>query len=404
MTGINPKTISDMPCKIYSHSSKLLIKIPPFHTYPVSCSLFITKNHPFKISTKRSKTARFQFRCLSTNPASQYHSPLNPSVIKALILLVFSLILLFLRLISNLLLPDFSQRWHELIAFSAQAEAKLISQHYPQHLLQAVVAYEDRRFFSHFGVDPIGVARAVVSLSTRGGGSTITQQLVRNTFLKNERTLLRKVVEILLALALERRISKLRILSSYLFKIYWGHGVNGIESASLFYFGKQPSLLSLGECAMLSGIIPSPELRSPFRDASRGKRFQARVLRRMVEIGFLDVATALIVVKQSLCLNSPGLDHGDGSGIYMKWKGNANITVSEIWDWEIEDKIWEVKEDMQRWIINFLRGKEGLAMYSHSNDKAASFDNRVLVATRKEDNNVPQSYHQQGQEVHLVSS
>ncbi|KAM4101021.1 hypothetical protein ACJW30_05G112200 [Castanea mollissima] len=154
----------------------------------------------------------------------------------------------------------------------------------------------------HHGVDPVGIARAVLSFSARGGGSTITQQLVKNTFLKTERTLSRKVVEMVLALALERIMSKRRILSCYLNKIYWGHGIYGIKSASIFYFGKHPSLLSLGESAMLAGIIPAPELRSPLRDPSRGKSFQARVLRRMVEVGFLDIETALLVVKQGLRL------------------------------------------------------------------------------------------------------
>ncbi|CAL5419346.1 unnamed protein product [Camellia sinensis] len=116
------------------------------------------------------------------------------------------------------LLPDFPRRWHKLIAFSEDAESKFISHYYPSHLWQALVAYEDRRFFQHFGIDPVGIARAVFSFSARGGGSTITQQLVKNTFMKNERTFLRKIVEIVLALALERTLSKLKILGSYLSK------------------------------------------------------------------------------------------------------------------------------------------------------------------------------------------
>ncbi|XP_059281286.1 uncharacterized protein LOC132034981 [Lycium ferocissimum] len=95
-------------------------------------------------------------------------------------------------------------------------------------------------------------------------------------------------------------------------QIYWGHGIYGIQSASKFYFGKLISLLSLGECAMLAAMIPAPELRSPFRDSSRGKIFQARVLKRMVEFGFLDVEVAGIAVKQPLVFNSGSSAHSDG--------------------------------------------------------------------------------------------
>lgn len=103
-----------------------------------------------------------------------------PTFTKHLILLTFSFTILSLRLCSRLLLPGFSHRWKDLIAFSSQAEAQLIRGHNPcpKYLLQAVVAYEDRRFFNHFGVDPIGEACAVLSFSALGGGSTITQQVI----------------------------------------------------------------------------------------------------------------------------------------------------------------------------------------------------------------------------------
>ncbi|XP_050290677.1 uncharacterized protein LOC126728951 isoform X3 [Quercus robur] len=279
---------------------------------------------------------------------------------ETLVVLTFSTLLFCLRLFSNALLPDFPRRWRNLIAFSAEAELRASS--YPWHLWQAIVAYEDRRFFMHHGVDPVGIARAVLSFSSRGGGSTITQQLVKNTFLKNERTLSRKVFEMVLALALERTMSKRRILSCYMNKIYWGHGIYGIKSASIFYFGKHPSLLSLGESAMLAGIIPAPELRSPLRDPSRGKSFQARVLRRMVEVGFLDIETALLVVKQGLHLHvfvseyADGLLHlsplpKDGLGVSDKLKQGTDSAFKVVWDWEKESVTWEAWEDMERWSI-----------------------------------------------------
>ncbi|CAM6120596.1 unnamed protein product [Calypogeia fissa] len=193
----------------------------------------------------------------------------------------------------------------------------------PSWLWQAVVAAEDRRFFKHQGVDPRGLSRAVLSLATRGGGSTVTQQLIKNVFLTNERKWTRKFLEIILALVLEKQMSKWDILHCYLKKIYWGHGVYGIEGASALYFGKHPSLLTLGECAMLVGIIPAPELLTPYRDPSRGKKPQGRVLRRMVESGFLDTASAVEALREPLKLASESIE-----GISGSWK--APYFVSEV--------------------------------------------------------------------------
>ncbi|KAK6114829.1 hypothetical protein DH2020_007098 [Rehmannia glutinosa] len=273
---------------------------------------------------------------LNNNYPSHCQHTFKATFSQSLFLSTFSLILLILRLTSGILLPDFSHRWSQLIYFSTQAEAELIKA--PKFLFQAVVAYEDRRFFRHFGVDTIGVARAVLSLSDRGGGSTITQQLVKNTFLKNERTLLRKFVEMVLAVALERRISKRRILSAYLCKV------------------KHNSLL--------------------------GKTFQARVLKRMVVRHFLDIGTALSAMRKPLPLKSDGLDDAKACcfNVLLR-KGNwmfipSNIllriglkmprrlesgtfsTMKDIWDWERESKICEVIEEMETWAMSFRKTKE----------------------------------------------
>ncbi|XP_019260847.1 PREDICTED: uncharacterized protein LOC109238821 isoform X1 [Nicotiana attenuata] len=322
--------------------------------------------HFFPKISLHNHNSHFQL-CFSqrSHAAHDFFDNTHSFVTKVVILLTFSFALLSLRIVSTILVPQFPQRWTRLIAFSKRAELEVMSS-CPQHLIEAVVAYEDRRFFHHFGVDPVGVARAVLSLSSLGGGSTITQQLVKNSFLKNERTFLRKIVEMILALALEGTISKMEILSAYLCKIYWGHGIYGIQSASKFYFGKHISLLSLGECAMLAAMIPAPELRSPFRDSSRGKTFQARVLKRMVEFGFLDVDMAGIAVKQPLILNSGSPDHSDGllvisassqvhSGMNTTCDRGLFSTIKRIWDWETESKIWEVKEDMERWATGVKR-------------------------------------------------
>ncbi|KAI8547613.1 hypothetical protein RHMOL_Rhmol07G0208900 [Rhododendron molle] len=366
----NPKQSTGNPTHSLSLPSPLFQPTPPNATH-------LRGRLPTHLSTTILNTTvsgAIRYTCVyihrrAASFSSSYNIPKQPHfILELFILFIFSLTLLCLRLASSVLLPDFPHRWQQLVAFSEQAEAQF--GHYPSHLWQAVVAYEDRRFFRHFGIDPVGIGRAVFSFSARGGGSTITQQLVKNTFLKNERTFSRKVVEMLLALALERTISKLRILSSYLYMIYWGHGIYGVEMASKFYFGKHPAILSLGECAILAGMIPAPELRSPLRNSSRGKTFQARVLKRMVEVGFLDIKTALLVVKQSLHIRVDDIGHGSGlllpSSSLGKGKGDKHPNCIEIWDWERESMIWEAVEDMERWVLNIQKRTKGIKQKNSS--------------------------------------
>ncbi|KAI0507563.1 hypothetical protein KFK09_013689 [Dendrobium nobile] len=200
----------------------------------------------------------------------------------------------------GILPSDFSDRWNYLVELSRGSEKRVKT--LPYHLIQAVLASEDRRFFYHFGFDPYGIGRAVVFYPNGGGGSTITQQLAKNIFLTSERKISRKIVEGILSLILERRFSKWEILYSYFNKMYWGHGNYGIEAASLFYFGKHPPLLNVGESALLAGILPGPESLNPITNPKKGKDSQARALRRMVAAGFLDLEMALYIVRQPLRL------------------------------------------------------------------------------------------------------
>ncbi|ONK60887.1 uncharacterized protein A4U43_C08F23740 [Asparagus officinalis] len=202
----------------------------------------------------------------------------------------------------HVLPPDFAQRWRNLVETSEEAEARLCQ--IPVHLVQAVTASEDCRFFYHLGVDPHGIGRAVVNYPNGGGGSTITQQLMKRIFLSSERTMSRKFIEGLLSLIVEKRMSKRQILYSYLSKMYWGHGIFGIEAASEFYFGKHPNFLDVGESALLAGILPGPEFLNPYTNPKRGKRSQVRVLRRMVASGFLDLDEALDIANQPLYLRT----------------------------------------------------------------------------------------------------
>ena len=179
----------------------------------------------------------------------------------------------------------------------------------PPALRDAIIATEDRRFYSHWGVDPIGIARAVVQNYRRGriveGGSTITQQLAKVLFLTADKSLERKLKEAVLALELERRYSKDRILEMYLNQVYFGHGAYGVEAAARTYFGKSVSELTVREAALLAGLPRAPSSYSPFDHANAAKRRRELVLRRMVEYGALKEEEAKRIARTDLGLIAP---------------------------------------------------------------------------------------------------
>ncbi len=161
---------------------------------------------------------------------------------------------------------------------------------------QAVVAIEDSRFYSHFGVDVRGTARALFTNLQEGraaeGGSTITQQVARILYLSQEKTLQRKLNEAMFALKLEREYTKDQILEIYLNRAYWGHGAEGIEAASQTYFGKSCSKLNLPESALLAGLLQRPEGLTPLRNPDAAKKRQHIVLDRMAELSIITKADA----------------------------------------------------------------------------------------------------------------
>src|SRR5436190_2371512 len=181
--------------------------------------------------------------------------------------------------------------------------------HIPQTLRDAIIATEDRRFYSHFGVDPIGVARAIYQNYRRGriveGGSTITQQLTKVLFLTPDKSLERKMKEAALALELERRYPKDRILEMYLNQVYFGNGAYGVEAASRTYFGKSVTELNVKEAALLAGLPRAPSTYSPFEHGEAAKRRREVVLRRMVEYGALKDADAKKLARADLGLIPP---------------------------------------------------------------------------------------------------
>lgn len=177
----------------------------------------------------------------------------------------------------------------------------------PQVMKDAMVSVEDRRFRSHLGVDPIGIARSVKVRVERGhwaqGGSTITQQLARNVFLTNTRTFGRKAREWLLALAMERKFSKDQILELYLNKVYFGGGSYGIDAAARRFFGHGGNELSLAEAAVVAGLVKAPSRYSPTADAEAAIGRSGVVLNEMVENGVITLAEATEAEDVKIRLN-----------------------------------------------------------------------------------------------------
>ncbi len=176
-------------------------------------------------------------------------------------------------------------------------------------LKRAVMAIEDSNFYTHHGVNPNSVARAMVANYRSGavveGASTLTMQLVKNLFLSPERHFSRKLAEAILALRVEQVFSKDEILDMYLNNIYWGHNNYGAETAARSYFNKSAADLNLSEAAMMAGIIQAPEVFSPFNNYALAKRRQALVLSRMVDLGWITPDEAETARNEPLGIGKP---------------------------------------------------------------------------------------------------
>ncbi|HEU0066256.1 MAG TPA: transglycosylase domain-containing protein [Sphingomonas sp.] len=172
----------------------------------------------------------------------------------------------------------------------------------PAHVRDAFLAIEDRRFYSHWGIDPRGIARAawanVGSGGVRQGGSTITQQLAKNAFLDSDRTAARKIREAMIAFWLEAWLSKNEILSRYLSNVYFGDNVYGLSAAAKHYFGRAPENLNIGQAAMLAGLVKAPSRLAPTSNLAGARARQAIVVGAMESAGFLTHRQALSVQPQ----------------------------------------------------------------------------------------------------------
>jgi penicillin-binding protein 1A len=174
------------------------------------------------------------------------------------------------------------------------------------NFVNALITREDSRFYSHHGVDPIGIARAIVRNflfgGAREGASTITQQLARNSFPLGGKNVHRKLIEAALAFRIETELTKEQILEAYMNRIYFGSGFYGIETASRGYFGKPASRLSLGEAALLAGLIRSPSRISPFNNPDAAVKNRDVVLKRMHELDLIDSGQLAEALREPLRL------------------------------------------------------------------------------------------------------
>ncbi|HEY6735954.1 MAG TPA: penicillin-binding protein 1A [Roseiarcus sp.] len=207
----------------------------------------------------------------------------------------------------------------------------------PPYLPKAFVAIEDRRFYDHHGVDPIGMSRALLRDVAGGGGieggSTLTQQLAKNLFLTQERTLSRKIQEAILAFWLERRYSKDQILELYLNRVYFGSGAYGVEAAAQKYFGKSARFVTLSEAAVLAGLMKSPTKLAPNRNLAGANERAAQVITAMAEQGHITEAMA------KLALANPAQVKHDKSA------GSINYAADYVMD-ALDDTVGAIDEDI----------------------------------------------------------
>ncbi len=245
--------------------------------------------------------------------------------------------------------------------FSVEKRQLVPLEEIPVDIQNAVIAMEDREFFEHSGFSVKGIFRALMSDILTGkaaqGGSTLTQQLSRGVFLSKEKKLIRKIREIFLSVQIEHDFSKQEILQLYLNEIYLGEGAYGVKTAAKRYFDKDLSELTLGESAMLIGVIPLPSRYNPFSNPEQAKNRRALVLKSMLEMGFITQDEANKANKEPLptkkgSASKPGLyfiEHirrqlEPKYGFDTFWKGGLNIyTTIDIEKQAIAEKIMDEK-------------------------------------------------------------
>ncbi|MBC8032211.1 MAG: PBP1A family penicillin-binding protein [Pyrinomonadaceae bacterium] len=207
----------------------------------------------------------------------------------------------------------------------------------PPVLVQAILSIEDRRFFQHSGLDPMGIGRALLRNAgderVGQGGSTITQQLVKNTYLTPERTLRRKYAEAMLAFALERRLTKQDIFALYCNEVYLGQrdavAARGVREAAHIYFGKELKDLSLGEAATLAGMIQGPVRYSPVRHPEAAQQRRNLVLKSMVRDGWIDAAQSAELLPERVVVSPASVSNNSLAPFFVDYVDRTMETLGE---------------------------------------------------------------------------
>ncbi|MEE2745571.1 MAG: PBP1A family penicillin-binding protein [Pseudomonadota bacterium] len=210
----------------------------------------------------------------------------------------------------------FDRNGHKLASLGEVRVPPVFAGDVPAHLINALIATEDRRFRTHFGIDPLGILRALISNLRAGrivqGGSTITQQAAKNLFLSPERSVKRKIQEVILAFWLEYSFSKDQILSIYLNRVYLGAGAYGVESASKTYFGKSVKLISPFQSALIVGLLKAPSKLNPWNNLTGAIKRTNQVLLNMVSAGFISEPMMRTIAASKPRLKKKRLKNGIG--------------------------------------------------------------------------------------------
>ena len=224
------------------------------------------------------------------------------------------------------LIPDAASQFYDIngnVIYTTLSEERRVPvtiDKIPKHVQKAFIAIEDNRFYEHSGIDYRGTARALVSTLSGHevqGGSTITQQLAKNAFLTQERSIVRKIKEAFIAKELEHKYTKDEILTMYLNRIYFGQGAYGIESASLYYFDKHVQNLDIAEAATLAAIPKSPNYYNPFENPKESKKRQELVIDQMVKYGFINADQAAQAKDKKMVYSTNHKVNNDPRGYFF---------------------------------------------------------------------------------------
>ncbi len=258
----------------------------------------------------------------------------------------------------------------KLIAqYGAKQRIPVKMQDIPPQMVNAVLAVEDARYYSHPGVDFIGIVRAAKAVISSGrkvqGASTITMQVARNFFLTRKKTYWRKVREILLALKIDKELSKDKVLELYLNKVYFGSRAYGVGSAAQVYYGKRLDQLTLAQMAMIAGLPQAPSMNNPLINPKRALDRRNHVLSRMLDVGFIDKAAYIKAIAEPLTATY----HGERAQVYAPY-------VAEMARQVVVSQYGETAYDMGLNVYTTINAKLQTAANQALHDGLVSYTNR----------------------------